>query len=195
MALATGATKEPGQAMGLTICDGNCSLSGHVRSCSTTADAGVMSFLKRHLLGKSHKQEASSRSRSHPASATQTGRQFTANTSWYGGKFQGRRTASGEVFDQNKLTAASRMLPLGSRLTVANPATGKSCTVTVNDRGPFVVGRDLDLSRAAAQKIGLTGVSPLICTVDSVGAGSSSPDGQHSRHGVGKVLHLLAGVF
>jgi rare lipoprotein A len=161
------------------------------------ADAGIMSFLKRHLSGKSHHQNTADKSHSKNNSAAKPGRQFTANTSWYGGKFQGRRTASGETFDQNKLTAASRTLPLGSRLTVQNPATGKSCTVTINDRGPFVAGRDLDLSRAAAQRIGLTGVSPLVCTIDSSTAGNygSTANGHSLKHVPGKILHLLGGIL
>jgi 3D (Asp-Asp-Asp) domain-containing protein len=161
------------------------------------ADAGIMSFLKRHLSGKPHHKDTADKNHSKNNSSAKTGRQFTANTSWYGGKFQGRRTASGETFDQNKLTAASRTLPLGSRLTVQNPATGKTCTVTINDRGPFVAGRDLDLSRAAAQSIGLTGVSPLVCTIDSstVGNYGQTTNGRSLKHVPGKILHLLGGIL
>lgn len=67
--------------------------------------------------------------------------------SWYGYEFGGRRTASGELFDPNKLTAAHRTLPFGTRLVVK--AAGRQVEVRVNDRGPFVRGRCLDLSRAA----------------------------------------------
>jgi rare lipoprotein A len=75
--------------------------------------------------------------------------------SWYGPGFQGRETASGETFNQNALTAAHRSLPLGSTAVVTNLATGKSVQVKINDRGPYVKGRKIDLSHAAAQKIGL----------------------------------------
>lgn len=75
--------------------------------------------------------------------------------SWYGEKFQGRRTASGERFDMNALTAAHPSLPFGTRLTVRNPANGLEVAVRVNDRGPNIGGRIIDLSRAAAQAIGL----------------------------------------
>jgi hypothetical protein len=75
--------------------------------------------------------------------------------SWYGGHFQGRRTASGERFNQNRMTAASRTLPLGSTVRVTNLDNGRSVDVRINDRGPYVRGRGLDLSRAAARKIGL----------------------------------------
>jgi peptidoglycan lytic transglycosylase len=75
--------------------------------------------------------------------------------SWYGKKFQGRETASGERFDLNKLTAASRTLPLGSLVRITAPATGRSVIVRINDRGPWLKGRDFDLSEAAATKLGI----------------------------------------
>ena len=75
--------------------------------------------------------------------------------SWYGPGFQGRLTANGERFDQNELTAAHRTLPFGTRLRVTNETNGKSVVVRVNDRGPFVGKRVIDLSRGAAEKIGL----------------------------------------
>ena len=68
----------------------------------------------------------------------------------------GARTASGEPFDKNGFTAASRTLPFGSRLRVTNPATGRSVIVRINDRGPFVRGRALDLARGAADALGMT---------------------------------------
>lgn len=74
--------------------------------------------------------------------------------SWYGAWHHGRPTASGAPFDQHALTAAHPTLPLGTRATVTNLATGASVDVVVNDRGPYVYGRDIDLSRAAAQAIG-----------------------------------------
>jgi rare lipoprotein A len=77
--------------------------------------------------------------------------------SWYGGKFHGRRTASGEIFDTRQLTAAHRSLPFGTRVLVTNLENGKSVTVRINDRGPFVEGRVIDLSLAAATAIGLAG--------------------------------------
>ena len=69
--------------------------------------------------------------------------------------WQGQRTASGEPFNPQGMTAAHRTLPFGTRLTVTNPRTGKSVTVVVNDRGPFVSGGSLDLSLGAAQAIGM----------------------------------------
>ena len=77
--------------------------------------------------------------------------------SWYGGKFQGRRTASGEIFDTRQLTAAHRSLPFGTRVLVTNLENGRSVEVRINDRGPFVAGRVVDLSRAAATALGIIG--------------------------------------
>lgn len=77
--------------------------------------------------------------------------------SWYGPGFHGRRTASGARFDQNALTAAHRQLPLGSRVTVTNLENGRSVRVAINDRGPYVDGRVIDLSRAAAHRLGMIG--------------------------------------
>jgi peptidoglycan lytic transglycosylase len=86
--------------------------------------------------------------------------------SWYGSAFSGRRTSSGERFDPNALTAASPSLPLGCRVRVTNVSNGRSVIVRINDRGPHVRGRSLDLSRRAAQKIGLSrmGVGRVIVT-------------------------------
>lgn len=81
----------------------------------------------------------------------------TEVASWYGPGFEGRRTSSGEVFHSNEMTAASTTLPLGSHALVTNPDTGRSVVVRINDRGPFVHGRSIDLSHGAAQQIGLTG--------------------------------------
>ncbi|MBF0491749.1 MAG: septal ring lytic transglycosylase RlpA family protein [Deltaproteobacteria bacterium] len=75
--------------------------------------------------------------------------------SWYGPGFYGRRTASGEVFRKQAFTAAHRSLPFGTRLKVVNENNGKEVEVTVNDRGPFIKGRILDLSYAAARELGI----------------------------------------
>jgi rare lipoprotein A len=84
------------------------------------------------------------------------GAEQVGKASWYGPGLNGKKTASGETFDQTKLTAASKTLPLGSRVVVTNMANGKSVEVKINDRGPYVKGRKIDLSRAAAQRIGMT---------------------------------------
>jgi len=75
--------------------------------------------------------------------------------SWYGQKFNGKRTASGERFDMYAMTCAHKTLQFGTKLRVTNPDNKKSVIVIVNDRGPFIRGRDLDLSYGAAKKIGI----------------------------------------
>ncbi len=89
-----------------------------------------------------------------PAPAQPTLRE-TGLASWYGPKFHNKRTASGEVFKQEKFTAAHRNLPWGSRVKVTNLANGKSVDVRINDRGPFVKGRIIDVSLAAARALGM----------------------------------------
>lgn len=83
--------------------------------------------------------------------------------SWYGGKFQGRLTANGEIFDTNKFTAAHKTLPFGTMVKVTNISNGKSTVVRINDRGPFVEGRIIDLSHAAAEELNMltAGVAPV----------------------------------
>lgn len=74
--------------------------------------------------------------------------------SWYGPGFHGKKTASGERFNQNALTAAHKTLPMGSKVKVVDQKTGKSVTVVINDRGPYAGGRIIDLSKAAATQLG-----------------------------------------
>jgi rare lipoprotein A len=111
----------------------------------------------------------------------------TGLASWYGAKHQGKRTASGEVFDQKKFTAAHRTLPWGSIVKVTNLDNGKSVEVRINDRGPFTKGRVIDLSRAAARALGMVGsgvswvrmelLSPLEMSSDLVLQNSQSRSG------------------
>lgn len=89
--------------------------------------------------------------------------------SWYGRGHHGRRTASGESFDMNGLTAAHRRLPLGSTIRVTNLTNGRSVVLKVNDRGPFVMGRFLDVSHRAAEELNFVraGVAPVrVETID-----------------------------
>lgn len=79
----------------------------------------------------------------------------SGEASWYSTKFQGRLTASGEPYDGGALTAAHRTLPLGSYVRVRSLATGKSVVVRINDRGPYIKNRIIDLSYAAAKTLGL----------------------------------------
>ena len=79
--------------------------------------------------------------------------------SWYGPVFHGRRPANGERVNPYALTAAHRTLPLGARVRVTNRATGRTVVVRINDRGPYIGGRVIDLSRAAANAIGMGGLA------------------------------------
>ena len=96
---------------------------------------------------------------------------WTAYASFYGPKFNGRKTASGETFNMNGLTAAHRMMPFNTILEVVNLKNGKRVRVRVNDRGPFIKGRDLDLSLGAAKEIGMVedGVIQVKITIISLG--------------------------
>ena len=78
--------------------------------------------------------------------------------SWYGPGFHGKKTACGQVYNQNKMTAAHKTLPCGTKVTVINKANGRRVTVVINDRGPYAHGRIIDLSKAAANRLGISGV-------------------------------------
>src|SRR5262245_9042654 len=88
---------------------------------------------------------------------------LSGTASWYGPGFHGKKTASGEIYDQNKLTAAHKTLPLGSKARVTNLDNGNAVEVEINDRGPFVEGRVIDVSRAAAGALGFvkSGTAPV----------------------------------
>ncbi|BAT72127.1 rare lipoprotein A [Thermosulfidibacter takaii ABI70S6] len=102
-----------------------------------------------------------------PISNVPTGWKQRGLASWYGPKFHGRKTASGERFNMYSLTAAHKTLPLGTYVKVKNLKNGRAVVVKINDRGPFVRGRIIDLSYAAAKKLGMIkdGVVPVEITV------------------------------
>lgn len=83
------------------------------------------------------------------------------NASWYGPGFHGKKTASGKLFNAKSLTAAHKTLPFGTKVKVTNKVNGKSVIVSINDRGPYVKGRVIDLSKAAASAIGMSGVGTV----------------------------------
>jgi rare lipoprotein A len=101
------------------------------------------------------------------ASLAKAAGHFSGAASWYGGKFNGRKCSDGTVYDDQLMTAAHRSLPFGTKLLVLNRKTGDSCVVKVNDRGPFVDGRVIDLSKAAAKKLNMigSGVATVDCLV------------------------------
>lgn len=82
---------------------------------------------------------------------------WTVRASWYGPTFQGHLTANGELYDMAAMTAAHQTLPFGSMVRLTNTRTGKTAVVRINDRGPYVEGRDIDLSYHAAEKLGIIG--------------------------------------
>ncbi len=111
--------------------------------------------------------------------------------SWYGPGFQGRPTSTGERYNENAMTAASKTLPLGSHVQVTNPNNGRSVVVRINDRGPYVHGRSIDLSKAAAERLGIKerGVAPV--EVASLGSAPrmmlapetrTAPEPRHYEH-------------
>lgn len=89
---------------------------------------------------------------------------IVGKASWYGPGFHGRKTASGERFNQHALTAAHKTLPLGSTVMVTNLINNESVIVTINDRGPYVRGRIIDLSKAAAMAISMNGTATVEIT-------------------------------
>ena len=113
----------------------------------------------------------------------------TGEASSYGQEFQGKTTAAGEKFDKNDLTAAHPTLPLGTKAKVTNLKTGKSVDVRINDRGPYVKGRDIDVSQGAAKKLDMTksGIAPvkieakLPSSKTSTGSGSTSASEEPAR--------------
>ncbi|MGH7896723.1 MAG: septal ring lytic transglycosylase RlpA family protein, partial [Candidatus Binatia bacterium] len=96
-----------------------------------------------------------------PSSLRSSGRPQVGHASWYGRAHHGLKTANGEVFNQNHLTAAHPSLPFGTRVRVTNLKNGKSVVVRVNDRGPYVRGRIIDLSAAAARALKIGGVAKV----------------------------------
>lgn len=93
--------------------------------------------------------------------------------SWYGPKFHGRPTASGEIFDMYAMTCAHKEYPFGTRLKVTNMENNRSAECVVNDRGPFVEGRDIDLSYAVAKEIGVIGPGVTRVTLETKGRDAS----------------------
>jgi rare lipoprotein A len=108
------------------------------------------------------------------------GREEVGMASWYGAPHHGRRTASGEVYDMHQLTAAHKTLPFGTRVLVTNRDTSQSAEVRVNDRGPFVEGRILDVSYAAARLLGAVGPGIIPVSVRILSLPARSGDGPYT---------------
>jgi rare lipoprotein A len=123
-----------------------------------------------------------------PPGIVQPPKSAVITASWYGQKFHGRPTASGEKFNMYAMTCAHKRFPFGTRLRVTYLKTGKSVDVKVNDRGPFIRGRDLDLSYAAAREIGLIAQGVGRVRIQSLGRDTSyvkevGPRGSIPAHG------------
>jgi rare lipoprotein A len=105
-----------------------------------------------------------------PLLAASPGEIQTGIASYYHDSLHGNRTASGQVYDKNKISAAHKRLPLGSKVKVTDTKTGRSIVVHINDRGPFIKGRIIDLSRRAAQELGIIkrGITPVKVEILSV---------------------------
>jgi rare lipoprotein A (peptidoglycan hydrolase) len=108
-----------------------------------------------------NRQRRRAGSRSRTAAAKTPTSPVVGYASWYGPGFHGRRTASGERFDRNAMTLASRHMPFGTRVRVTNLKNGRVVIGRVNDRGPFVRGRVVDLSQGMARKLGISGVGKV----------------------------------
>jgi len=102
--------------------------------------------------------------------------------SWYGKKFHGKKTSSGEIYNMHAMTAAHKTLPLGTYVRVHNLANGKSIEVRVNDRGPFVRGRIIDLSYTGATKLDIVGPGTAPVEIVALGKAGAADNGQSSGY-------------
>jgi rare lipoprotein A len=109
-----------------------------------------------------------------PPPVSAEGQSHVVKASYYGNELRGQPTASGEPYNPNEMTAASKKLPIGTLVKVKNPQNGKSVVVRINDHGPYVRGRSMDLSEAAARKLGITHSGVKRLTVTKVSSKSES---------------------
>jgi len=116
--------------------------------------------------------------------------------SWYGRKFHGRRTSNGEIYDMYAMTAAHKTLPLGVYVRVTNKRNGRQAVVRINDRGPFVAGRIIDLSYAAARRLDIVGAGTAPVRIEALGYRADGRDGyrQPASYDTG-VFAVQVGAF
>ena len=117
------------------------------------------------------------------------------NASWYGKEFHGRKTASGEIYNMHAMTGAHKTLPMGTYVSVHNLRNGKKVVVRINDRGPFVKGRIIDLSYAAAKKIGLIGPGVVQVKIVALGREVGEIDSPLGSKPVVEISDLNIGEF
>jgi len=110
-----------------------------------------------------------------PPQPARVGSSVVGIASWYGPGFDGKRTADGEIYDQEQLTAASLVLPLGTHVLVTNLSNGRTVEVRINDRGPYVKKREIDLSHRAATILGMLRPGTAKVRVTVLGAAAESP--------------------
>ncbi len=115
--------------------------------------------------------------------------------SWYGPRFHGKTTANGEIFDTNAMTAASKTLPLDSYVQVTNPENKTSVIVRINDRGPYVGNRVMDLSYAAAEKLGIHKSGTGVVEIKAITAAQALPQIQADADQQSKQVYLQVGTF
>ena len=139
----------------------------HLGANNSAAAAEAVPVVRRQ-----QKDKEAARMNSHERQSTFS-KILRGKASWYGPRFHGRKTASGDVFDQRKLTAAHKTLPLGSKAIVTNLENGNSVEVEINDRGPYIGGRIIDVSYAAAKRLGFakSGTAPVQVEPVSEGIG------------------------
>lgn len=118
--------------------------------------------------------------RYHPLRGHQ-GFQQRGVASWYGRKFHGRKTSNGEVYDMYEMTAAHKTLPMGTRVKVTHLGNGRQIIVRINDRGPFVAGRIIDLSYGAAKQLGIVDTGTAQVQIQALGLRQTNPARVASR--------------
>ncbi|NEX22843.1 septal ring lytic transglycosylase RlpA family protein [Thiorhodococcus mannitoliphagus] len=117
-----------------------------------------------------------------------------AVASYYGSRFHGRLTASGQPFNMNRLTAAHRTLKFGTRVLVTNKANGRTVEVTINDRGPYIKGRSIDLSKGAAKALGMLGSGVARVELKVVDGGNSLPK-RPEKLSIAQAQHMMMELF
>ncbi len=157
--------------LGMAGCSGSKSTtSKSTTHLTTNKKSGSTSSSSKNSGSKSTSGSTSSSSTSGSSSSSSksTGKVEKGQASYYADKFHGKATASGEKYDKTKLTGAHRTLAFGTVVRVTNTANGKSVDVRINDRGPFKAGRVVDVSRAAAEKLGMIQAGVINCTVEVI---------------------------
>jgi rare lipoprotein A len=129
---------------------------------------------------KGHQRPYSVNGRRYDPLADHEGFSEQGMASWYGRDFHGKKTSSGEIYDMNAMTAAHKTLPMGTMVRVTNKENGREAVVRINDRGPFVRGRVIDVSYAAAKRLGLVKSGTARVRIEALGDREEADSGQSS---------------